>query len=44
MEAVDLLHAIIWLSVTDYTANDVLSCMYAYLKGTVLINDFFNNG
>jgi len=41
MKAVDLLHAIIWLSVTDYTANDVLSCMYAYLKGTVMINEVF---
>lgn len=42
MEAVDLLNVIIWLSVTDYTANDVLSCMYAYLKGTIMINEFFN--
>jgi NDP-sugar pyrophosphorylase family protein len=42
MEFIDLLHAIIWLSVTDYTANDVLSCLYAYLKGTELINEIYN--
>jgi UTP-glucose-1-phosphate uridylyltransferase len=42
MNSIDILHAIIWLSVTDYTANDVLSCMYAYLKGTILINECFN--
>ncbi len=38
---IDLLHAIIWISVAEYTSNDVLSAMYAYLKGTLLLNQYF---
>jgi GTP:adenosylcobinamide-phosphate guanylyltransferase len=40
---VDIIHAIIWLSVCDYIANDLLSSMYAYLYGTVLINEVFKD-
>ncbi len=36
---IDILHAIIWLSVTDYIANDVLSSLWGYLNGTILINE-----
>jgi thiamine kinase-like enzyme len=39
---IDLLHAIIWLSVTDYISNDVLSSLYGYLNGTILINKLFS--
>lgn len=39
---IDLLHAIIWLSVTDYIANDVLSSLYGYLNGTILLNKIFD--
>ncbi|HEV2970167.1 MAG TPA: NTP transferase domain-containing protein [Pirellulales bacterium] len=39
MIEIDIVHAIIWLSVADYVANDVLSSMYAYLNGTVLLSE-----
>ena len=39
MAEIDIAHAIIWLSAVDYTANDVLSSMYAYLLGTMLLSD-----
>jgi hypothetical protein len=39
MAEIDIAHAIIWLSAVDYTANDVLSSMYAYLLGTSLLGD-----
>jgi hypothetical protein len=39
MVEVDIAHAIIWLSAVDYTANDVLSSMYAYLLGTKLLSN-----
>ena len=39
---IDLLHAIIWLSVPDYISNDVLSALYGYLNGTILINKLFS--
>jgi hypothetical protein len=39
MAEIDIAHAIIWLSAVDYTANDVLSSMYAYLHGTKLLSD-----
>lgn len=39
---IDLLHAIIWLSVSAYISNDVLSSLYGYLKGTILINNIFS--
>ena len=39
MREIDIAHAIIWLSAVDYTANDVLSSMYAYLYGTILLSD-----
>lgn len=42
-ENIDILHAIIWLSVCDYIANDLLSSIYAYLYGTMLINEVFKN-
>jgi hypothetical protein len=39
MTEIDIAHAIIWLSAVDYTANDVLSSMYAYLHGTMLLSE-----
>ncbi len=39
MAEIDLVHSLIWLSVADYMANDVLSSMYAYLHGTMLLTD-----
>jgi len=37
MDKIHFLHAIIWLSVTEYISNDVLSCLYAYLNGTKIL-------
>jgi len=41
-EKIELLQAIIWLSVTDYIHNDVLSVLYSYLHGTLLLNQWVN--
>jgi len=40
---IKILHAIIWLSVADYISNDVLSALYGYLNGTILINEIFKD-
>jgi hypothetical protein len=37
MQAVDIVHALIWLSVSDFIANDVLSSSYAYFRGAQLL-------
>ena len=42
MKNIDLIHALIWLSVTDYVSNDVLSCFFAYIKGALLLEEFLN--
>jgi thiamine kinase-like enzyme/GTP:adenosylcobinamide-phosphate guanylyltransferase len=41
-QKIDILHAIIWLSVADYIANDVLSALYGYLNGVMLINELMD--
>ena len=42
MPAIDIVHALIWLSVCDFVANDVLSSCYAYFLGTRLLQDALN--
>jgi hypothetical protein len=41
-EKIFLLQAIIWLSVTEYISNDVLSCLYSYLKGALLFSEWLS--
>jgi len=39
---IDFLLAIIWLSVTDYVKNNILSVTYAYLLGSYLLTKWLN--
>lgn len=41
-EKIELLHALIWLSLTGYVWENYDTMMYSFSKGTLLLNDWMN--